>query len=76
MGDVADTVLSLGWSAERRAELMLLAPQLTERQASDVVEFADATGVGMRRGWIRLGIGAAAGIVAALVVGYVVRGRL
>lgn len=77
MGDAADVnILNAGgWSAATKAELMVLAPTLARSRAADLCDVADETSVGGERKWMRIALGAAAGVALAVGVGRVLRGR-
>lgn len=50
-----------------KAQMIAQAPNLPDNQAQDLFDVADATTVGQREKWMRLGIGAAGGILLGVV---------
>jgi hypothetical protein len=65
---------SSGLDAAARAQLLALAPSLPEDRAEFLAELNDATPYGKRQRWIRMGIGAACGVVLGLALGRVTSG--
>lgn len=52
-----------------KAQLLAAAPNIPQAQAQDLFDVADATTVGQSTKWMRIGLGAAGGLVLGLVAG-------
>lgn len=50
-----------------KAQMIAQAPNLPDAQAQDLFDVADATTVGQREKWMRIGLGAAGGILLGVV---------
>ncbi len=63
MGDLSTGTLD----ETTKRQLLALAGNMTDGQASDLAEVVDATSFGQRQRWTRMGIGAALGVVVGVI---------
>jgi ElaB/YqjD/DUF883 family membrane-anchored ribosome-binding protein len=63
MGDVSLATMDQA----TKSQLLALAPMMTDGQAQDIAEIVEATNYGKNQRWLRLGIGAAFGLVLGVV---------
>lgn len=77
MGDttIFSAVLSGPLDPTAKAALLANAATLPDERAQDLIDAADATPLGKRSKWMRVGYGAAAGLLAGLVIARLKRKR-
>lgn len=68
MGDAAAGLLTTPLDPTSKAVLLANAATLPDERARDLLEISDATPLGKRAAWVRVGLGAAGGLLAGLVL--------
>lgn len=58
-----------------KAQLLALAPGVPDAQASDLLDFVDATHLGKQQKFMRIGIGAAGGLVLGFALCKILGGK-